>query len=147
MKHARDRDIVEVVTGRPAQRPVLPPAGHSAVDQLWIVPEQLVGTKAESFHHARPVSLDQPVRARRQPAHERPGLFMLEIERNAAPGPQQGIVLEPDHPGRIDADHLGAMVGEHHAAEGTGTNAGKFDDPDALQRPGHDALLFLRYVR
>src|SRR3546814_3862245 len=36
--------------------------------------------------------------------------------------------------GAIDTDHLGAMVGEHHAAEWAGSDAGKFDDPDALQR-------------
>jgi len=34
----------------------------------------------------------------------------------------------------VDAHHLGAQVGQQHAAERRGADAGDFDDPDALER-------------
>ena len=35
------------------------------------------------------------------------------------------------HPGSLQADDLGAQVGEHHGAERTGTEPGEFDDTES----------------
>ena len=37
----------------------------------------------------------------------------------------------------VDADDVGAGVGEHHPGEGSGPEPGQLDDPDALERAAH----------
>jgi hypothetical protein len=60
-EHARDRDIVDVMARQMRKRPVLPPAGHPAIDELRIVREQHLRAEAQPLHHARTVALDQAV--------------------------------------------------------------------------------------
>jgi hypothetical protein len=37
-------------------------------------------------------------------------------------------------PGPLDLDHLGALIAEHHRAEGSGEDPGEIQDPESTQR-------------
>ena len=40
----------------------------------------------------------------------------------------------------VDADNLGAVVGQHHRGKRPRPDAGKLDDAQSLERPGHDGV-------
>src|SRR3546814_746904 len=92
-----------------------------------------------SLHHPRPITLDDPVGALAQLARDLDRVGLLHVERDRRPVAAQRIARIHEAAGTIDADHLGAMVGEHHPAEGAGTDPGKFDDPYAFERACHIA--------
>ena len=60
-ERAAQGQIVEIVTSRLGERPVLPPAGHAAVDKPRIAPGAVGRTEAQALHHPGPVALDQCV--------------------------------------------------------------------------------------
>ena len=62
--------------------------------------------------------------------------LLLEVELDdfsPASGHRFQILLGADP---IKRDHLGAHIGQHHACEGTRSDAGKFDDTKTGQRAG-----------
>ena len=50
---------------------------------------------------------------------------------------QQRIVGHADHSGPLDADHLGAMVGQHHRRERPRPKPGHLDDFQSCKRARH----------
>ena len=68
---------------------------------------------------------------------------MRRPRSSTSPG---GVAGSPaaDGLGAVDADDLGAHVGEQHGAERAGADAGDLDDAVPGQRSGHVALLRAR---
>ena len=64
---ARNRDVVDVVPRFLGERPVLPPAGHPAVDEPGVAGETGLGAEAEALGDPRPEALDHRVRGVDQP--------------------------------------------------------------------------------
>ena len=69
---------------------------------------------------------------------------VLEVDGHVAPAAQRGCRRggvagrRAAHGlGPLDAEHLGAHVGQHHGGERAGADAGDLDDPVAGQRSGH----------
>jgi hypothetical protein len=151
VQDAAQGDVVQVVARRVRKRPVLAPARQPPVHEPRIPREARFRPEPESLHDARAETLDQPVRPLDEAQHHfrRPGL--LEVERDRALAAPREVVLRP-RPERqraalaVDEHDLGAEVGEQHAAERPGADAGELDDADPLQRshgPTASARRFL----
>ena len=84
-ERARERDVVDVVTGGLRHRAVLAPPGHPAVDELGIAGETVVGTEPEPLGDAGPVALEERVRLLDEPEHELDALGILEVDTDRAP--------------------------------------------------------------
>ena len=68
------------MAGGIGQRAFLAPAGHAAVDQLWIARQHDVGPEAEPLHHAGPKALDQRVGVRQQVENPCNRVLVLQVE-------------------------------------------------------------------
>ena len=106
------------------QRPLLSPAGHAAVDQPRIVAEQHVRSEPEPLHHAGAEALDQPVGVAGKLAHLLDALSDLRSSVNVS-ARERRVHVEARRDDRrltraLDPDHVGAMIGKHHAANGAG---------------------------
>ena len=118
---------------------VLAPAGHAAVDEPRVAGEAHVGTDAEPLGDAGPEPLDQRVGPLDQAQHGLDALGVLEVDADRAPAPVEDVgrrrrrVAARHVAGAVDADDVGAHVGEHHGAERAGTDPGELDDPDAVE--------------
>ena len=124
------------MAGGVRQRAFLAPAGHAAIDQLWIAREHDVRAEAETFHHAGTKTFDQRICAGEQVEDLRDGGLVLQIELDhlaAAHRDRLQVLAGAD---AVERDDLGAHVGEQHAGEGTGTDAGEFDDAETGERAG-----------
>ena len=119
----------------------LAPAGHATVDQLRVAGEGHVGPQAQTFHHARPEAFEQHIGLRDQIQRGGDAVGILHVERDRAP-----VALEHVCPllatadaevlggsRTIDADHVRAHVGEHHAAERRGADRFEFQDLESAQ--------------
>ncbi|MEY9143844.1 hypothetical protein ABIF00_001828 [Bradyrhizobium elkanii] len=133
-QRACDRDVVDVVAGGVRQRAFLAPAGHASIDQPGIAREHDVRTEPEALHHAGPKTFDQRVGMAEQVEHFGNRRLVLEIELDdlAAAGCDRLQILARTDP--VQRDHLGAHVGEQHAGERAGADAGEFDDAEAGER-------------
>ncbi len=114
----------------------LPPAGHAAVDELRIVGEQHLRPQAQPLHHPGAEALDQPVGAAAEVARDLHA--RLEVDRHRSPAARERMRLEA-LPGPLDADHFGAVVGEHHRGEGPRADPRELDDPYARKRTHQSA--------
>ncbi len=135
-----ERDVIDVVPGGLRIRSVLPPAGHAPEDELRIVLEQHIGAEAQPLHHARTIAFDQPVGALAKVAQDIAARLALHIDRDRAAAARQHVALR-HHPrictGPLDPDHLGTMIGQHHARERPRPDPGHFDDAQSCKRSGH----------
>ena len=131
MQHAGQADVVDVVPGRAGKRPGLPPAGHPSVNQLGIIGQHHVRPQPEPFHHPRPEALDQPVCIAAQVAHQGEAVGALDIDAQRAARAGQDIEWVEPCPGALHPDDLRTPIGQHHAAERTGTDARELDDTQA----------------
>ena len=68
---------------------------------------------------------------------------LLEIDHERPARARQRIAGQPQAAFPFDPDHLGAVIGQHHAAEGRGPEPRHFEDADAGERPGHRQPPFL----
>ena len=135
-KRAGDGDVVDVMTGGIGQRAFLAPAGHAAIDEPWIAREHDFRAEAEPLHHAGAKAFDQRIGAGKQVEHLCDRRLVLEVELDhlaAAARDRLHALLCTD---AIERDDLSAHVGQHHAGERTGTDAGEFDDAEARERAG-----------
>ena len=118
------------------QRAFLAPAGHAAIDQLWIAREHDVRAEAETLHHAGAEAFDQRVGAGEQVEHLRDGGLVLQIELDdlaAAHRDRLQVLAGAD---AVERHDLGAHVGQQHAGERARADAGEFDDAEAGERAG-----------
>jgi hypothetical protein len=143
MQRARDRDVVDVVAGGLRQRPILAPAGDAPVDQPWIAREARLGAEPEPFGHAGTKAFDQRVGLFRQRQHDLDCLRLLEIEGDRAPAARHHVELGIERQAEIgalepiDAQDVGAHVGEQHAAEWSGPDPGQLQNAHAREWTAH----------
>ena len=136
VEDAAQRDVVEIVARGLRERAVLAPAGEAAEHQARIAGEAHVGTEAEALHHAGAEALDQPVALLDEPQHHLDRTRLLEVDRDRALAAAREVVLrlgiERQRAALAVHQHdLGAEVGEQHAAERPGADAGELEDADA----------------
>ena len=131
-------DVVDVVPGHRGVRPLLAPAGHAAVDEAGVAGEAGVRPDPEPLGHAGPEWLDESVGALHEPEDEfhRIGVLEVDADRSAAPVEDVGRKgVEPPGAGRpFEADDFRPHVGQHHAGERAGADAGDLDDAVSLER-------------
>ena len=118
-QRAGDRDVVQVVAGGLRQRAVLAPAGHPAVDQPRVAGQAVVGAEAEPLGRRRG-ACPRPARRRRSTRSSTvaTAVGVLEVERDAGPAAVEQVVRPAGErlaAGPLDADHVGAEVGQDHA--------------------------------
>ncbi len=124
------------MTGGVCKRAFLAPAGHAAVDELWIAREHDVGTEPEPLHHAGAKAFDQRVGIGEQVEHLRDRRLVLQIELDhlaAATGDRFHVLGRAD---AIERDDFSTHVGEHHAGERARADAGEFDNAVTGERAG-----------
>jgi hypothetical protein len=152
MQRSRQREIVEIMTRGLRQRSRLSPSGHSAVNQPRIAREHDLGAKAKTFHCARPETFNQRIGLCDEFARKRNsfGTFEIDGDRWARAVQQFKFCRHVDakvaRGNPVDADDLGAEIGEQHGRHRAGTDAGKLDNTNARERP-HLALTFCVFVR
>ena len=141
-----ERDVVDVVAGHLGVGTFLAPAGHASVDDLRVALEADVRAQTEALHHAGAEALEEGVCAFDQLERDLDALGVLEVERDraAAAGEQVagriGRRFTRSVRGAVDADDVGAHVGQDHAAEGARSDALEFNDANAAER-SHIVLL------
>ena len=104
--------------------------------------QALVGADAQPFHHAGPEALDQRVGTLDEIEQRADAVGVLEVDGDVAPAAQHevGTGVAGDGPTRdlcpLDADHVGAEIGQQHRRERAGPDAGELDDAVARERAG-----------
>ena len=119
-------------------RAVLPVAGHPPVDEARIAGADVARADAESLHHPRAKALDQGVGVLAEPEQRLTAVGGLEVDRDRLAAPPRRVLGGNDGGGcrALDAQHVGAHVGQQHARER------RRADPADLQHPdvGEGAL-------
>ena len=135
------------------QRPVLPPAGHPAIDEPRIAFRAIGWAEAEPLHHAGPVALDQRVGLFDQRHRLLDRLGPLEVEDyDPLAASQRQIrvrkvqVVEPRFVRAHDRDHFRALVSQHAAGERPRADALELDDFQAGEGSHHSEVLALRSI-
>ena len=136
VQRAGERDVVDVVPRGLRQRPVLAPARHAPEDETGVAREALVGTQAETLHHAGPEALDERVGLLDEPEHGGDPVGMLEVDGHRAPAAVQHVArrVTSTRSRAVDPHHVGAHVGEHHGGEGARPDTRHLDHAEATQR-------------
>ena len=132
------------------QRPLLAPAGEPAVDQRGVAPERDVRSHAQPFGDAGPESLEEHVGAVGEREDDVDAVPVLEVDGDAPTAPAE-VVGAGEHGGErirgrrvygraaVDADDVGAQVGEQHGGEGHRADGGEFQHAGSGER---SALVF-----
>jgi hypothetical protein len=115
--------------GGAGKRTLLSPPGETTVDDPLVALQNFVRADSESFGDARAKRLQEDVRSLRQTQYGFYALRILEVDcyRTAAAFPK---VVRTRYRGfwyvaeAVDADHLGAHVGQLERCEGQGAHAG-----------------------
>ena len=145
---AGQADVVDVVARRLRHGAFLPPAGHAAVDELWVAGEAVLRPEPQALRDTRTKALKQAVGGLHQPQHRLHPFRALEIHADGAPVARQDILgrrrirADPIH-----ADHFGTHVRQHHAAKGSRPDARQFDDAVARQRSSHSQSSKAKYAK
>ena len=162
-RSARLRTLrIELQAGDPAQRhrdvvvgrtravgPRRAESGDRAMDQPRIGGREDVGSQAELFEHARPKVLQQDVGTRDELEHDRASRLAAQVEADAAlaavVGHEVGAVLPAAEAAegialrRLDLDHLGAEIDQHHAGQRRRDHGAELDHAHAFENVGHCA--------
>jgi hypothetical protein len=140
MQRPRQGDVVQVVPRGQRQRPGLAEAGDTPVDQLGLLRQTRLGAEAQPLHRLRPKALDQRIAAGDEPARERHPFGGLQIDRDRALAAVQQVELrrplDAQAAGRkpVHTQHLGAQIGQQHAAHRARPDAGELHHLHAAQR-------------
>ena len=130
------------------ERAILSPAGHAAVDELCIARQADVRPQPQPLHDAGAKALDQRVGLVDETQRSGAAFGALDVQPHGA-APAAGHVeraeveqaQRPAHGGlALDAHDLGAHVGKEHGGKGAGTDAGEFDDFQAV-KGSHQCFL------
>ena len=96
--------------------------------------------KAQAVHHAGPEVFNDDVGRGDQCASRCQACGLREVQMYTALAPVPGGVGRrlPTRPaGRIDLDHIGALVCQEHPGQGPSDVMAKVDYPDFIQRARH----------
>ena len=149
MERASEGDVVDVVSGRLRQRPILAPAGDAAIDEARIAREAIVGAEPQPLGDAGAEPLDKRVGAFDEAQGQRLSVRGFEIDRDRPATAQQQVVAQRPRETKIaaawsvDAQHRGTHVGEQHRAHRPRPDPGEFDDFDPGERSHIAPRLFL----
>ena len=138
----RQREVVQVVTRGVRERAALPPPGHATVDQPRVARQAGLGAQAQALHHTGAEALDQHVGRAHQAQGGRTALGPTEVERHRAAPALQHVAGRIEQrrlgaaAGPVDAQHVGAQVGQQHAAERRRPHGRELDHAHAAQRTG-----------
>jgi hypothetical protein len=128
------------VSGARRQRAALAPAGHASVNQPRIAREHRIGPQAQALHHAGTEALDQRVGLARQFERGLHAAGRFHVQGDRAPAahghvvPALAVHAQVRRLRAVDHQHVGAHVGQHHAAERAGPDGFEFDDLDTGER-------------
>ena len=128
-ERAAERDVVDVVAGHRRVGTVLTPSGHATEDEAGVALEADIGPEAEALDHAGPEALDETVGRLHQRQERLEPVGVLEVDADRAPAPVEDLLgrgrrVTAEHRlGAVDAQDLGAHVGQHHGAERSGADA------------------------
>ena len=140
-EHAGDGDVVEVMAGGARPGSVLAPSRHAPVDERRPPCEAGLGREAESLHDTGSEAFDEHVRLGDEVEDEIASRVLAYVDDDsgapAARDVAHRITQREPGPGRLDADALGAEVGEHHGREGRRADARHLDEAHAGERPAH----------
>jgi hypothetical protein len=136
---AAECDVVQVVPGRARQRASLTETRHAANHQARVPGVADIRAQAQTFQHAGAETFDQHVGAVQQAQRGVAPGRRLQVQCHRAPAAcvdvetlvhrqAQAAGFEP-----VDAHHVGAQVGQQHAAHRAGADAREFDHPQSLQ--------------
>jgi hypothetical protein len=108
---AADGDIVHVVARGLGVGAELSPSGHPAEHQLRIAGERHVRTKAQTFHDARPKTLEHGIRCFHKLEARLDGRRRLQVHGDGSPSPRGDIRFRaPATAFAVDAHHIGPEV-------------------------------------
>ncbi len=132
------------------QRAGLAEAGHAAEHQAGVARQAHLGAQAQALGHAGAPALDQHIGAVDQAQRGIAAGRLLDIQRHRAAA-AAGHVERRGHGhaqaaglGAVDADHVGAQIGQQHRAHRAGTDAGQFDHAQSGQGSvGHGCSLLV----
>ena len=155
VQHAGERDVVDVVAGALGHRAVLAEARHAAEHQPGIDLRAATSgpSPSRSMTPGRKPSM-QRVRLGGEPLDDLAAGLALDVEGKRAAAAVQHVELRlasgQAQIGRlaaVDADHLGAHVGEQHGGERRRADAGHLDDAETGERTHRGYLSGSRAVR
>ena len=129
-------------------RPILPEAGNGAVDDFGVDRPDGSVFQSEACHHAGGKVLDDNIGVSSQFEENLPGLFLFEVEGQAAlvavDGKEVGAFVadkgRPPMAGVIagsrqfDFDDLGPVVAQHQRAEGASQSPGQVQHAHPVKR-------------
>jgi hypothetical protein len=145
-ERAGDGDVADVVARRRRQRPGLAPAGHPAVHEPRVARPHRVGTDAEPLGDTGAVALDQHVGTRHEGEHDLHGRRLLQVEHDRPLAAVEHVCLRRRQLGTgraLHPDDVGPHVGQRHAGERAGPDAGELDDRRASE--GATGVLPVRH--
>src|SRR4051794_4550900 len=124
------------------QRPLPAVARYSTDHDSWIARQAHIGPETQSLEYTGPEPLEQHIALLEQAQHELHALVVLEVDPDGGPtaGEHHATVdvtrRQHRDAGALDAQHIGAEVGEHHRAERHRPESGELDDTQPLKRSG-----------
>lgn len=133
-QRAGQRDIVDVVSRRPGQRPGLAPAGDPAEYQRGIAFEDHLGPQAQPLHGAGPEALDQHIGMVEDVEAGCAVFIPANVERQRRAAAIDDRVGPAIAARAVYADHLRAQIGQQHRAMRSGADADEFHDPQPGKR-------------
>ena len=100
------------------QRPVLPPAGHAAIDQRRIGLQHRLRPQPQTLHHARPEPLNQDIRLGAQPQAGLPRLAAFQVQLQGRPPAQVHFFRRRiRRAGAVHANNVRPQIGQQHAGK------------------------------
>ena len=136
IQHTGLGQVVDIVTGAPAQRPALAVSADRTADNARVDFGEAVVVDCQTLHHPGTKSFDDHIGRLHQPVKNLPALIGFQI---------QGHVLLVAHDGRdkkrvgpitpvLHSDDAGTVIGQHHRAVRSGQQPGEIDHRDTGQR-------------
>ena len=93
MQHARERDVIDVVTRSVGHGSILAPPSHAAINQCRISGQTHIGAQPQTLGYAGTKPLKQDIGAFHQFQHGLHTRFALKIYSNTLAPPRQHIVF------------------------------------------------------
>mgnify|MGYP003345831851 CR=1 FL=1 len=135
-EYTGQRDVVEIVTRRGCQRALPTPTGHTTIGEPRVECVTVGGTEAESLHHTGTKTFDERIAARDELPRDVECCVFFEVECDAAATAAEHPMPRVEAPCvvTIDADDVGAEIGEQHAGVRGRTDTGELNHANGGER-------------